>query len=101
MNQVNGSCQTEPAPYFSGGILADEMGLGKTLTMLALICNQRTSTPIAGRGDTSDTGPSTSPATLVVMPPARELLVTRTLFIALIWFAVLNLWETQISEYVT
>jgi SWI/SNF-related matrix-associated actin-dependent regulator of chromatin subfamily A3 len=78
INNVSGSYQDEPPPYFQGGLLADDMGLGKTLSMLCLIAaNQApkglpsppiTPQPLEGLSYTL------IKTTILIVPPPREYL---------------------------
>ncbi|KAK3368855.1 SNF2 family N-terminal domain-containing protein [Lasiosphaeria ovina] len=65
------TCYADAPPQFCGGIVADPMGLGKTLTMIALIAADKQSVP------------SSSPPSLILVPPP-----------------LLDTWEEQLGQHV-
>ena len=80
------------------------MGLGKTLTMIALVANDLDSDKDATTHMyiDEDDMPLVS-ATLVIIPPPRELQFIPTFCNAVIFaefLLVLGTWEEQLSEYV-
>lgn len=85
-----------------GGILADDMGLGKTLSMIATIA-----TTLASAKSYVDSGEDIrkgylepTPATLVIVPSARELKAYVRIESTLILPVLLDNWIEEITKYV-
>lgn len=92
-----------PAPTdVPGGILADDMGLGKTLSMIATIATTLASAKsyVDAGGEMRKGHLEATPATLVIVPSARELKAYVRIELILIRPVLLDNWIEEITKYV-